>query len=111
MVTEVMPMADDISIHALDTHRHHAPWNQHAGAPGCPMCRTRLKDHLWCQRLIGIRAYSRQREGQHKEVSSRPQLDFKIVLCPNDEALDDVILPQVRHPGAGWRIGYMRHIL
>src|SRR5215510_4725674 len=111
MVTEVMLAADDVSIHALDTHRHYAPREQNAGAPRYPRRHTRLEGHLWFQRLIGMCAHPWQRKAQHDEVAARPQFDFKIVLRPNDETLDHVILPQVRHPGEGWRIGYMRHVL
>src|SRR5262245_22648601 len=57
MVTEVMPAADDVSIHALDPRRYHAPRYQNAGAPGCPRRHTRLKGHLWRQCLIGIGAH------------------------------------------------------
>jgi hypothetical protein len=34
-------------------------------------------------------------------MPSRPQFDFKIVLRPDDETLDDIILPQIRHPRQG----------
>src|SRR6266581_2689520 len=101
MVTEVLLAADDVSIHALHAHRHHPPRYQNAGAPGCPRRPARLKGHLWCQRFVGIRAHPWPCKCKYEEVPTRPQLDFKIVLRPDDETLDDVILPQVRHTGEG----------
>src|SRR5262249_15154233 len=44
-VAEIVLAADDVGIHALDTHWHHRPWYQEAGAPGYPRRHSRLKGH------------------------------------------------------------------
>src|SRR5262249_41146609 len=53
MIAEIVLAADNVGIHALDTHWHHCPRDQEAGAPGCPRRHSRLKGHLWCPVLVG----------------------------------------------------------
>src|SRR5262245_38509899 len=111
VVTEVLFTADDVRIHPFDTRWYQRPRYQDAGVPGCAMRYTRLKGHVWRPGFVGFYTYPWPRKGQHEEMSTRSQLDFKIVFRPDDETLDDIILPQIGHPRAGWCSGDVWDVL
>ena len=59
-----------------------------------------------------VAALARPPEGEHQEVPTSAQLDLEVatIFCPQ-EALDDVVLEQVRNPRARRRRRNARHAL
>lgn len=51
--------------------------------------------------LMITNPWSARAEVEHKKVPAGTKLHLKVFPRANNEALNDVVLPQIRHTGAG----------
>ena len=100
MIAQAVMAADDISVHTLNVHGHHRPWNQDAGTPGWLPLLTRREGHPRDKCFVGIAAHTWRGKIENEKVPSGAEFDFQIALRPHDETFHHIVLPQVRHTRA-----------
>ena len=97
MIAQVVVAADDIGVHALNTHGYHRPGNQDAGTPDRLPLQTWLEGHPRDKRFVGIAAHTWRGKIEHEKMPSGAEFDFKIAFRSRDETLHYIEFPQVRH--------------
>src|SRR5260370_27875557 len=104
MVREEVVANDDEGVHGTDARRHHFPGDDDRGSPASWIPRHggepfegRMKA------LILVIAYPRRAvaEVEDQKMSAGAEFDFKVFPRAHKEALDHVVLPQIRHTRAG----------
>ena len=78
----------------------------------CQRSRVLAKRNRRREIRVLVRAAARRVELQHQEVTGGAQLDLEVPAAgPGEEALDHVVLPEVRDPRAPRRVGQTRRTL